>query len=108
MHFQRRYFLLTAAVVFLLCKICSASLLGIASDYSAFTFGPIELERSDAGGGIAGAGNITLDSYSTGRGRESSQYTVISDGSVTCVNGIVYNGGLFAGNNTELPPHYLL
>ena len=103
MHFRkRREFLSFTAIVIFLCKTCTASLLGIASDYSAFIFGPVNLYNSDAGGGIAAKGDITFTSYSSGRNKGTSQHTVISNGSVICTNGEIYNGGLYSGNNTGL------
>lgn len=98
---QRRYFLIPV-VVFLSTNLISASFLGIADEYSAFAFGPVTMENSDAGGRIAGMGNVTLNSYGMGKYATPSQYSLVSYGSVKCTNGSVSNGGIYSGNNTEL------
>ncbi len=85
-------------------SISQASLLGVAGDYNAFTFGDMNVV-SDAEGRIATGGNFTASNYSIGIYAAPSEYSLVAGGGVNFAHGSINNGGIFAGNNIGLNHH---
>ena len=74
--------------------------LGVASDYSAFILGDMNVRYSDIGGRVAVGGNATITGYSIGTGLTDSNGTrddLIVGGNVDFTNGQIFNGNVVHG-----------